>query len=89
MSGKNGLILRIVLGGFLAYQGIKLLSVPAADRPDNFIPLVVCAIVFIVIGAAFTVSTIRRYVREMKDTEIQAVSYEELKMKEEENDLCE
>jgi len=96
MSGKNGLVLRIVLGGFLAYQGIKLIGMPAAERPDNFIPLAVCAVLFIVIGVLFAVNAVKNYVKYMKDTELQAVSYEELKEKEkaeepesEESNLCE
>jgi len=97
MSGKNGLVLRIVLGGFLAYQGIKLLMIPVQDRPENFIPLAICAIVFIVIGAAFVINTLRNYIRFSKETDIKMVSYEELKKEESkemeiekgEDDLCE
>ena len=82
MSAKNGLTLRIILGVYLAYQGIKLLGIPAQERPDNFILFAICGIVFIVIGAVFAVNAVKNYIRLTKESEIHMVTYEQLKKEE-------
>lgn len=53
MNKKSGYALRIVLGGYLTYLGIRILSEMIQQRPSNMILMSVLAVVFILVGVAY------------------------------------
>ena len=52
MNKKSGYALRIVLGGYLTYLGIRILSEMIQQRPSNMTLMSVLAVVFILVGVA-------------------------------------
>ena len=54
MNKKSGYALRIVLGGYLTYLGIRILSEMIQQRPSNMTLMSVLAVVFILVGVAYT-----------------------------------
>ena len=53
MNKKSGYALRIVLGGYLTYLGIRILSEMVKQRPSNMTLMSVLAVVFILVGVAY------------------------------------
>lgn len=53
MNKKSGYALRIVLGGYLTYLGIRILSEMIQQRPSNMALMSVLAVVFILVGVAY------------------------------------
>lgn len=53
MNKKSGYALRIVLGGYLTYLGIRILSEMIQQRPSNMTFMSVLAVVFILVGVAY------------------------------------
>lgn len=53
MNKKSGYALRIVLGGYLIYLGIRILSEMIQQRPSNMTLMSVLAVVFILVGVAY------------------------------------
>ena len=53
MNKKSGYALRIVLGGYLTYLGIRILSGMIQQRPSNMTLMSVLAVVFILVGVAY------------------------------------
>ena len=53
MNKKSGYALRIVLGGYLTYLGIRILSEMIQQRPSNMTLMSVLAVVFILVGVAY------------------------------------
>lgn len=53
MNKKSGYALRIVLGGYLTYLGIRILSETIQQRPSNMTLMSVLAVVFILVGVAY------------------------------------
>ena len=53
MNKKSGYALRIVLGGYLTYLGIRILSEMIQRRPSNMTLMSVLAVVFILVGVAY------------------------------------
>ena len=53
MNKKSGYALRIVLGGYLTYLGIRILSEMLQQRPSNMTLMSVLAVVFILVGVAY------------------------------------
>lgn len=53
MNRKSGYALRIVLGGYLTYLGIRILSEMIQQRPSNMTLMSVLAVVFILVGVAY------------------------------------
>lgn len=53
MNKKSGCALRIVLGGYLTYLGIRILSEMIQQRPSNMTLMSVLAVVFILVGVAY------------------------------------
>ena len=53
MNKKSGYALRIVLGGYLTYLGIRILSEMIQQRPSNMTLMSVLAVVFILGGVAY------------------------------------
>lgn len=53
MNKKSGYALRIVLGGYLTYLGIRILSEMIQQRSSNMTLMSVLAVVFILVGVAY------------------------------------
>ena len=53
MNKKSGYALRIVLGGYLTYLGIRILSEMIQQHPSNMTLMSVLAVVFILVGVAY------------------------------------
>ena len=53
MNKKSGYAFRIVLGGYLTYLGIRILSEMIQQRPSNMTLMSVLAVVFILVGVAY------------------------------------
>ena len=53
MNKKSGYALSIVLGGYLTYLGIRILSEMIQQRPSNMTLMSVLAVVFILVGVAY------------------------------------
>lgn len=53
MNKKSGYALRIVLGGYLTYLGIRILSEMIQQRPSKMTLMSVLAVVFILVGVAY------------------------------------
>lgn len=53
MNKKSGYALRIVLGGYLTYLGIRILSEMIQQCPSNMTLMSVLAVVFILVGVAY------------------------------------
>ena len=53
MNKKSGYALRIVLGGYLTYLGIRILSEMIQQSPSNMTLMSVLAVVFILVGVAY------------------------------------
>ena len=79
MSENNHLIMRIILGVVLGFQGAKLVGQVLQDRPENYILFVAIGIAFIAIGVVFAVNSIKKYIQFTKNSGVDVVSYEDLK----------
>lgn len=51
MDNKRRQILWVLVGGYLAYLGITLIRSSLANKPEFYIAFIVCAIIFIAVGA--------------------------------------
>lgn len=60
MSKKTLTIIRIFIGVYLAVIGVRILMQITETRPNNMAIMGVLAVIFILIGAAYTVYTVRR-----------------------------
>ncbi|MDM8236643.1 hypothetical protein [[Ruminococcus] torques] len=71
MNNKTGYGLRIVLGGYLAYLGIRMLIQTINDRPANMMFMGVMAVLFAVVGIAYAVYSLKK-VWEMRKEEMKS-----------------
>ncbi len=60
MNQKAAYAFRILLSGYLAYLGVKILLEMAKERPSNMIFMMVAGAVFLVIGAGYAVYCIKK-----------------------------
>lgn len=60
MNKKAGYAFRIVLGGYLAYLGIRMLIQMADERPNNMVLMSVMAVIFTVIGGGYTICSLKK-----------------------------
>ena len=60
MNNKTGYGLRTVLGGYLAYLGIRMLIQTINDRPANMMFMGVMAVLFAVVGIAYAVYSLKK-----------------------------
>lgn len=60
MNKKTGYAFRIVLGGYLAYLGIRILIQMANERPNNMVLMSVVAVIFTVIGGAYAIYSLKK-----------------------------
>lgn len=71
MNNKTGYGLRIVLGGYLAYLGIRMLIQTINDRPANMMFMGAMAVLFAVVGIAYAVYSLKK-VWEMRKEEMKS-----------------
>ena len=71
MNKKAGYAFRIVLGGYLAYLGIRMLIEMADERPSNMVFMCVMASIFTVIGAGYAIYSLKK-VWELRKEEMNA-----------------
>nr|WP_288861975.1 hypothetical protein [uncultured Faecalicatena sp.] len=60
MNKKSWYVLRIVVGLYLTYLGIKLITGVMVERPGNMVFVLFMAGIFIVIGVLYAVSAIKK-----------------------------
>ena len=76
MNRKAGYAFRIVLGGYLAYIGIRILMQMIDKRPSNMVFMSVMAVIFAVIGSAYAIYSLKKVwdmrKEEMTDTDTKA-----------------
>ena len=60
MNRKAGYAFRIVLGGYLAYIGIRILMQMIDKRPSNMVFMSVMAVIFAVIGSAYAIYSLKK-----------------------------
>ena len=76
MNRKAGYAFRIVLGGYLAYIGIRILMQMIDKRPSNMVFMSVMAVIFAVIGSAYAIYSLKKVwdmrKEEMTDTDTEA-----------------
>lgn len=77
MNGKTGYAFRIVLGGYLAYLGIRMLIQMADERPGNMVFMSVMAVIFIVIGGGYAVYSLKKVWEIRKEEKGMAAAAEE------------
>lgn len=58
MNKKSGHAIRIVLGGYLAYLGVRILMETIQKKPSNEVLMLVLAVVFLLIGIAYAGNSI-------------------------------
>lgn len=67
MNKKSGLILRIILGAYLIFLGVSLLSQMIQSRPSDFALKSVIAVVFIIVGGMYAFSHIKAIYKMVKE----------------------
>ncbi len=67
MNKKSGLILRIILGAYLIFLGVSLLSQMIQSRPSDFVLKSVIAIVFIIVGGMYAFGNIKAIYNMVKE----------------------
>nr|WP_294490490.1 hypothetical protein [uncultured Mediterraneibacter sp.] len=61
MNGKKAAYgFRIALGGYLAFLGVSLIYQTINERPSNMVIMCICSVVFIVVGGAHAVFSIKK-----------------------------
>ena len=68
MNNRTGYGLRIVLGGYLAYLGIRILIQTVNERPANMMFMGAIAVLFTMAGIAYAVYSVKK-VWELKKAE--------------------
>lgn len=60
MNQKAAYAFRIILSGYLAYLGVKILLEMSTEKPSNMIFMIVIGAAFLVIGAGYAVYCIKK-----------------------------
>ena len=60
MNKKAGYAFRIVLGGYLAYLGIRLLLQMVKEKPSNMILMCVVGAIFLIIGGGYAIYCMKK-----------------------------
>ena len=66
MNNKRGHIIRAVLGGYLAYLGVRILMQVIENKPSDQTLMSVLAVLFIIIGGCYAGFSIRGIIRAVK-----------------------
>lgn len=66
MNNKSRDIIRIILGGWLVYLGIRILIQVIQNEPSDQMIMAVLAVLFIIIGGGYAAFSVRSFVRAVK-----------------------
>ena len=77
MDRKAVYAFRIVLGGYLAYLGIRMLIQMADERPSNMVFMSVIAVIFTVVGGGYTIYSLKKVWEIKKEEKSMAAAAEE------------
>lgn len=69
MNKKAGYAFRIVLGGYLAWLGIRMLIELSNERPSNMVSMGIISVVFTIIGAGYAIYCVKK-VLDLKKEEL-------------------
>ncbi len=69
MNKKAGYAFRIVLGGYLAWLGIRMLIQLYNERPSNMVFMGIMSVIFTVIGGGYAIYSLKK-VLELKKEEM-------------------
>lgn len=69
MNKKAGYAFRIVLGGYLAWLGIRMLIQLYNERPSNMVFMGIMSVIFTVIGSGYAIYSLKK-VLELKKEEM-------------------
>ncbi len=70
MNSNRGLIIRAILGAYLAFIGARLLMQVISHKPSDSVMMSVFAVAFMIIGAAYAVFSLRNLWKGRKDSHI-------------------
>ncbi len=60
MNRKAGYAFRIVLGGYLAWIGIRMIMQMVNERPSNMVFMCVMGVIFVLIGAPYAIYSLKK-----------------------------
>lgn len=60
MNEKSKQMIHLIAGVYLIYLGVNLVTGVVEERPGNMVFMIVAGVLFVVIGAAFSVLSIKR-----------------------------
>ncbi len=66
MNNKSGHVIRIILGAYLAYLGVRILIQVIKTEPSNSEIMGVLSVLFIIIGAGYAIFSIRNFIKAYK-----------------------
>lgn len=66
MNRQAGSMFRIIVGGYLVYLGISLVSAVVKEKPENMVLMAIFGVVFIVFGGGYALFTLKRMFDESK-----------------------
>ena len=73
---KKQLIVRVIAGGFLAYQGISLGKRVLADHPENEMMYLAFAAFFLICGVIFLAGAVKKLAKgEYEEAHMDIISY--------------
>lgn len=59
MNERSRFILRVVAGLYLVYLGVKMIQGLMVDKPENMMLMLSVAVVFVIVGVLFVISSAR------------------------------
>jgi len=72
----GSIIVRVVGGGFIVYQGISLFQMTQVEEPSNNVLMLTVAVVFVVLGGLFFILGLKSLFKKPKATEEEKQSLE-------------
>ena len=76
MNKKAAYALRLVLGAYLAYLGVKLIIQMVQERPTNMILMCALSVVFVIVGGGYAIYSLKKLLDIRKEERGTAVSDE-------------
>lgn len=88
MNRQAGSMFRIIVGGYLVYLGMNLISAVVKEKPENMVLMIIFGAAFIVFGGGYALFSLKRMFDESK-REREAAAEEEEAAEEETEDPAE
>ena len=60
MNKKAAFALRFVLGGYLAFVGVRLISQMVREKPTNMILMCALSVVFVIVGGGYAIYSLKK-----------------------------